>query len=100
MFDYKDGVSQRQAAKKFNCTQQHIILNQEKKMTIPKRSDQQKVAARTKCSRLCQKFKNRKPIIDDESYFTLNHSSINGNDILYTSDVKSSPSAVKYQTKQ
>ena len=31
MFDYKDGVSQRQAAKKFNCTQQHIILNQEKK---------------------------------------------------------------------
>ena len=31
MFDYKDGVSQRQAAKKFNCSQQHIILNQEKK---------------------------------------------------------------------
>ena len=24
MFDHKDGVSQRQAAKKFNCTQQHI----------------------------------------------------------------------------
>ena len=39
MFDHKDGVSQRQAAKKFNCTQQRIsktlkkeqILNQEKK---------------------------------------------------------------------
>ena len=75
-------------------------IKSRKKMTIPKRSDQQKAAARTKCSRLCQKFKNRKPIIDNESYFTLNHSSINGNDILYTSDVKSSPSAVKYQTKQ
>ena len=62
-------------------------------MTIPKRSDQQKAAARTKCSRLCQKLKNRKPIIDDE----LNHSSINGNDIFYTSDVKSTPSTVKYQ---
>ena len=67
---------------------------------IPKRSDQQKAAARTKCSRLCQKFKNRKPIIDDESYFTLNHSSINGNDIFYTSDVKSTPSTVKYQTNK
>ena len=108
MFDHKDGVSQRQGAKKFNCTQQHICktlkkrtnIKSRKKMTIPKRSDQQKAAARTKCSRLCQKFKNRKPIIDDESYFALNHSSINGNDIFYTSDVKSTPSTVKYQTKQ
>ena len=41
MFHHKDGVSQRQGAKKFNCTQQHISktlkkkkrqqLNQEKK---------------------------------------------------------------------
>ena len=69
-------------------------------MTIPKRSDQQKAVARTKCSRLCQKFKYRKPIIDDESYFTLNHSSINGNDIFYTSDVKSTPFTVEYQTKR
>ena len=58
MFDHKDGVSQRQAAKKFNCTQQHISktlkkrtnIKSRKKMTIPKRSDQQKAVARTKCS--------------------------------------------------
>ena len=59
MFDHKDGVSQRQGAKKFNCAQQHISktlkkkerkIKPRKKKTIPKRSDQQKAVARTKCS--------------------------------------------------
>ena len=58
IFDHKDGVSQRQTAKKFNCTQQHISktlkrrtnIKSRKKIMIPKRSDQQKAAARTKCS--------------------------------------------------
>ena len=105
MFYHKDGVSQRQAAKKFNCTQQHIskTLKKRQKLNQEKKRQFQNVLTSKKqcssncflCSRLCQKFKNRKPIIDDESYFTLNHSSINGNDIFYTNDVKSTPPTVK-----
>ncbi len=35
--------------------------------------------------------------MDDESYFTLAHTSINGNDQLYTSNVNVTPANVKYQ---
>ena len=34
--------------------------------------------------------------MDDESYFTLAHTSINGNDRFYTSDFDSTPASVKY----
>ena len=34
--------------------------------------------------------------MDDESYFTLSHSTINGNDIFYTSNIDSTPAGVKY----
>ena len=34
--------------------------------------------------------------MDDESYFTLSHSTINGNDIFYTSNIDSIPAGVKY----
>jgi hypothetical protein len=36
--------------------------------------------------------------MDDESYFTLSHSTINGNNNFYTSDMNSTPASVKYQT--
>lgn len=105
MFDHNDGISQRQAARKFNCSQNHICktlkkktgIRSKKKIKIPKRSDQQRDLARTKCSRLFSKLKNRLCIIDDEYYFTLAHTSINGNDRFYTSDLKSTPADIKYQ---
>ena len=104
MFDHKDGVSQTQAARKFRCSQPYICktlaskttIRARKKMKIPKRTDQQRAVARTKCSRLCQIFQNDVCIMDDESYFTLAHTSINGNDRFYTSDVDRTPAAVKY----
>ena len=108
MFDHKCGISQTQAARKFNCSQKHICktlatktqMRTRKKMKIPMRSEKQKALARTKCSRLFQKLQNRTCIIDDESYFTLAHTSLNGNDRFYTSDVKKTPASVKYQTIQ
>ena len=38
-------------------------------------------------------------VIDDESYFTLIHSTINGNDNFYSSDVSLTPSCIKYSPK-
>jgi len=35
--------------------------------------------------------------LDDESYFTLTHSAINGNDNLYSSYVSQTPTSVKYR---
>ena len=105
MFDHKDAISQRQAAREFNCSQKHICrtlltktkIRARKKIRIPKRSEQQKALAQTKCSRLFQKLQNRSCVMDDESYFTLAHTSINGNDQFYTSNVNVTPANVKYQ---
>ena len=57
---------------------------------------EQRAVARTKCSRLCRIFQNKLCIMNDESYFTLAHTSINGNDRFYTSDFDSTPATVKY----
>ena len=105
MFDHKDNISQRQAARKFGCTHPHICntlklktsVRARKKIKIPKRSEQQMAWTRTKCSRLYEILKNRKCILDDESYFTLAHTSINGNDRFYTSNVKNTSATVKYR---
>ena len=37
-------------------------------------------------------------ILDDESYFTLSHSAINGNDNFYPIDVSQTPANVKYRS--
>lgn len=105
MFNNKDGVSQRQAARKFNCSQKHISktlstklsISARKKIRIPKRSEQQKEQAQTKCSRLFQKLQGKLCIIDDESYFTLAHTNINGNGRFYTSDISKTPSNIKFK---
>ena len=44
-------------------------------------------------------YPNFEWIIDDESYFTLSHSEINGNNIYYTSDDKQCPDNVKFKEK-
>lgn len=105
MFDHHDGISQTQAARKFKCSQQYISkmlatkseIKSRKKMKIPKRTDNQRALARAKCGRLYQKFLKLMCVIDDESYFTLAHTSINGNDRFYTSDINMTPASVKYK---
>ncbi|KAL4465543.1 hypothetical protein ABPG72_013992 [Tetrahymena utriculariae] len=44
------------------------------------------------------KYKDVNWVIDDESYFTLSHSTINGNDSFYSSNISNTPSSVKYRT--
>ena len=102
-FNHKATMSQRQSARKFNISQPMIckILKKHqikaiKKMKIPSRSDQQKSSARAKCGNLYLKNRNISWILDDESYFTLSHSTINGNNIFYTSDIAVTSASVKY----
>ena len=47
MFDHKDRVSQRQVAKKFDCTQQHISKTLKKKKTKIKRKEKKKDNSKT-----------------------------------------------------
>ena len=54
-----------------------------KKQKIPDRSDQQKEVNRAKCATLYRNCRDREWILDDESYFTKTHSTINGNDNFY-----------------
>lgn len=106
-FDHQDGISQRQAARKFNCSQSHISktlkthtkIEKRKKTTIPKRSEKQIDNARKRCGRLYRNFSNLDFILDDESYFTLTHGNINGNDIFYTSNINLTKPEVKYKKK-
>jgi len=105
MFDHRDRISQSQAARKFNCSQQFISLTLNnktdivvyKKQVIPKRNERQVEEIRVRSDRLYQKLQNKQCIIDDESYFTFAHSSINGNDNFYSSDRSLTSAAVKYR---
>lgn len=107
MFDHKDGVSQRQAGRKFGCSHQFITktlktktnIRVHKKIVIPKRTEDQKDKIKIRADRLYRKLQNKSCILDDESYFTLTHSTINGNSNFYSSNVSVTPSSVKYKQK-
>ena len=106
-FDHQDGISQRQAARKFKCSQSYVnktlrtktLVKCNKKKRIPDRSDDQKASAQIKCDRLYRKLANLSVVMDDESYFTLGHSTINGNNFFYSSNKKQTLPSVKYATK-
>ena len=66
-------------------------------MKIPKRTEKQKIQGRTKCGNLYLKNQSVFWILDDESYFTLSHSTINGNDTFYTSNIHITSAEVKYK---
>lgn len=104
--DNKDGISQRQAAKKFECSPKTIYkslkklnIKARKKQRIPERTTAQIANAKKLCGRLLRKFGQAAWIIDDESYFTLSHSTISGNNVFYTSDIGSTPPNVKCSKK-
>lgn len=75
MFEHKDGVSQRQAGRKFGCSQQYIskilktktAIRVHKKTKIPMRTDEQKGKIRIRADRLYRKLQNQSCILDDES---------------------------------
>ena len=77
------------------CTKTKIKAR--KKYTIPKRNESQATKVKILCDRLYRIYRHHKFIIDDESYFTSAHSSLNGNNIYYTFDVSETPSSVKYR---
>ena len=74
-------------------------LKKYKKQKIPDRSDQQKLVNRAKCATLYRKYRDREWILDDESYFTKTHSTINGNDNFYSDNIDFAPANVKFRRK-
>jgi hypothetical protein len=108
MFDKHDGISQRQAARKFNTVQSHISstlqhktnIRYYKKKKIPSRTDSQIARIKPLCRHLYRNFRNLEWILDDESYFTFGNTTLSGNDGFYSSDVSATPSDVKYAAKK
>ena len=75
------------------------VVKCRKKLVITDRTDAPTKKAKTKCRFLTEKYAKHDWIIDDESYFTLDHSSIIENDNFYTSDFKQTPASIKYNKK-
>ena len=65
-----------------------------KKQNIP---DQQKLVNRAKCATLYRKYRDREWILDDESYFTKTHSTINDN--FFSDNIDFAPANVKFKRK-
>ena len=107
LFDHKCGISQTKAARKMKCSQPLInwtlktktLIRKRKKTKIPKRTVAQKAKIRPMCRKLYYKYKKVVWILDDEFYFTLTHSHINGNDNFYSSNVELTANDVKFKTK-
>ena len=71
-------------------------IQQYEKQKIPDRSDLQKKVNRAKCVTF---YRDREWILDDESYFTKTHSTINGNDNFYSDNIDFAPAKVKFRRK-
>lgn len=107
LFENNDSCSLRLAARKFGVSPSYMCtilknktnLRYRKKQSIPKRTENQIQLAKPKCGRLLRNFSNHAFILDDESYFTLSHTSINGNGGFYTSNASAAPPNVKFATK-
>ena len=73
-----------------------IAIKKHKEKNTPKRTEEQRERIRICSDRLYRKLQGKSAILDDESYFTLSHSSINGNDNFYSSDTSKTPASVKH----
>jgi hypothetical protein len=107
-FNHKSGLSQRSYARRLGCTQSYIsmILKRSssikvrKKFKKPLMKDTQKACVRSKCRTMLTKYRELDFILDDESYFTLDHSAQPGNNIFYSSNVNLTPDNVKYKFQE
>lgn len=68
-----------------------------KRQKRPYQTEAQKKSNRPKCRRMYFRYRHDDFIIDDESYFTLSHSTIAGNDRFYSDDISKTPCDVKYK---
>ena len=108
LFDHKCGISQRIASKKFKCSQSLISktlktktsIKKRKQMKIPSRTESQRAKNRRLCGQLYKNYKDFIWVLDDESYFTLSNSQINGNDNFYSSNIELTPNNVKFKEKK
>jgi len=62
-----------------------------KKSKRPKLTEAQKKAGRSKCREMLKKYPGYNFIIDEESYFTLSHTTQSGNDIFYSNNIEKTP---------
>ena len=77
-FDHSCSVSQRQADRKFKCSQQYISKTLKKKTTIiykkktkiPARSETQKAKIKTRINRMVRDLSKLDFVLDDEFYFS------------------------------
>ncbi len=107
MFDNKAGVSQRHAAKLYECTQQYISkslrkvgVKARKKQKSPDYTDAQISQVKANCRWMTNNYKEKSFILDDESYFTLSKYQMPGNDIYYAKDPKTTSPEVKFKFKK
>lgn len=107
-FENKSGCSQKKVAQVFNCSQTRISqvlktmtnIRTFKKSNYPDHSHQQKKAMRPKCRKLYENYKNLDFVMDDESYFTLNNSTLAGNDRFYAADPSQCSDQVRYNLRK
>lgn len=107
LFDNKDGVSQRYAAKLFDCTQQHISktlktvgVKARKKQKSPAYTEDEVTKVKSNCRWMTKNYAGKSFILDDESYFTLSKYQMPGNDIYYAKEPKNTPPGVKFRFKK
>ena len=100
MFNHQQGVSQRQAARKFDCAQSHICKTLKHKTDIqfhkkiPSRISVQLARIKSLCRHFNRNFRNLDWILDDESYFTLGNTTLSENNASYLNNVSATPSYV------
>ena len=59
----------------------------------------QKSQLRPKCRKILEKYRGYNFILDDESYFTLSHTTLAGNDRFYSDNIQKTPEIVKNSYK-
>ena len=104
-FNHRHGCSQRRTASKFNIAQSYLnkILKESsgvkyyKKLKKPLMTDEQKKLLRPKCKAIVENYRRYNFIVDDESYFTLSHTTRPGNDGFYSNNLQFTPDHVKYK---
>lgn len=106
MFDGKDKISTRYAARKFKCNHSTIVkklkkmnIKCRKKVKSPKYSDAQIKTVKTQCNFMYKNFGKKCFILDDEKYFTLSASQMPGNNTYYTGNPSQVVNEVKYKGK-
>jgi transposase len=104
----KDGVSQRDLARRFDVSQstisytlnQKTLINCYEKEKAPGYVNDQEERARTRAAKLGKKiFVNNDVVMDDEKYFRLSNYNVPGNNNYYSENKTQAPPSIKYKKK-